>query len=61
MDLYKNAACNELRRLLKIFESMQVSPSTPMQDMAKMRGRIKRLVDALDLIERQEKFSGGER
>jgi hypothetical protein len=58
MDIYVTAACNELRRALEKFQEMQADPSTSMEDMAKMRGRISRLVDMLDLVEKQERLTG---
>jgi hypothetical protein len=58
MDLYKNACCNELRRLLEEKQRMENDQRTTVEQMAKMCVRINRLVDMLSLIDRQEMFDG---
>lgn len=58
MDLYKAAVWHELYNLLEKKKSMEVDSKTTVEEMAKLCTRINRLVDMMDLITRQEKYSG---
>lgn len=55
MDLYKTAACNELKRALKRLAELEVSLTATTEDFRKVTTSIRRLVDQLDLIDFQEK------
>lgn len=63
MDLYKDAVCNELHKLLAKLQQLNVCPDTLKKDIDSVTMRVRVLCDMLDLIERQERLtkSGGPR
>lgn len=57
MDLYKDAVCNELKRLLAKLQQLNVCPDTLKKDLDSVTDRVRILCDMLDLIERQERLA----